>query len=376
MTLPTDQLHGAADTRTDATVVGVTTTPLTASMPRPWVPDAPWLHVIRVEVECSDGTVGSGLSWTPTIGAAAVRALIDTDITTFVRGRSADPQHLWPELWRHLHEAGGGGVTTIAMAGIDTALWDAAGIRRTASLVDLIGRRRDSVPVYGSGVNLHYPLDELVAQAERWVAAGYDAVKMKVGKPDIAEDVDRVAAVRDVIGRDRRLRIDANQRWDLPTAQAAIDRLSEFDLDWIEEPLRADDTAGYRHLHGSCTVPIALGENLHTVHRFRDLLDAPGVDIVQPNVVRVGGITPFLEIADLAAERDVPLAPHLLPELSGQLAMVLAAETEVEAVEEADLTALGLLAGPAPVRVDSGRLTTTGAPGCGIRLVGSPAGRS
>jgi L-alanine-DL-glutamate epimerase-like enolase superfamily enzyme len=364
-----DVLQGAADTSTDATVVGITTTPLTAPMPRPWVPDAPWLHVIRVEVECSDGVVGSGFSWTPTIGSAAVRALLDTDIAEFVRGRSADPAVLWPELWRHLHEAGGGGITTIAMAGIDIALWDAIGKRRAFPLVDLIGRRRDSVAVYGSGVNLHYSLDELVEQAGRWVSAGHDAVKIKVGKPDLAEDVERVAAVRDVIGPHRRLRIDANQRWDLPTARAALDRLARFDLDWIEEPLRADDTAGYRALRRDCRVPVALGENLHTVHRFRDLLDSEGADILQPNVIRVGGITPFLSIADLATERGARLTPHLLPELSGQLAMVLAQETEVEAVEDADFTALGLLAAPSPVRVRGSRLSTVATPGCGVALV-------
>jgi len=351
------------------TITRVTTTPLTAAMPRPWVPSAPWLHLVRVDVDCSDGVTGTGFSWTPTIGAAAVRALIDTDIASFVVGRTADARSVWPELWRHLHEAGGAGVTTIAMAGVDLALWDAAGRRASLGLADQLGRIRGTVGVYGSGVNLHYSLDELVAQAERWVVAGYDAVKIKVGKPDLAEDVDRVAAVREVLGPRRQLMIDANQRWDVGTAITALAALERFDLHWIEEALRSDDTLGYLELRGSIGVPVAMGENVHTVHRFRELAALGAADILQPNVVRVGGITPFLEIAELVDAADLVLAPHLLPELSGQLAMSIAQQTRIERVEDADLDTLGLLAGPSPVRFDGATLTAPGSPGIGIELV-------
>jgi len=358
------------------TITAVRTTTLTAAMPRPWVPSAPWLHLVRVDVDCSDGVTGTGFSWTPTIGAAAVRALIDTDIAAFATGRSAAPRELWPELWRHLHEAGGAGITTIAMAGVDLALWDAAGRRAALGLADLVGRVRGTVGVYASGVNLHYPHDELVAQAQRWVDAGYDAVKIKVGRPDLADDVDRVAAVREVIGPHRELMIDANQRWDLPTAVAAIGALERFDLRWIEEPLRSDDTLGYLELRGSIGVPIAMGENVHTAHRFRELAALGAADVLQPNVIRVGGITPFLEIAELIDAADLVLAPHLLPELSGQLAMTTAQQTRIERVEDADLDTLGLLDGPSPVRfstdgTDPGppRLSAPGSPGLGIPLV-------
>jgi L-alanine-DL-glutamate epimerase-like enolase superfamily enzyme len=355
----------------DLTIGSIVTTPLTAAMPRPWVPAAPWLHLVRVDVTLSDGSTGTGFSWTPTIGAAAVRALLDTDIAGFAVGRSASPAVLWPELWRHLHEAGGAGVTTIALAGLDLALWDAAGRRSGAALADAAGRVRSSVAVYGSGVNLHYSLDELVAQAERWVATGYDAVKIKVGGPSLALDVERVAAVREVLGPDRRLMIDANQRWDLDTAVTALAALERFDLAWIEEPLRSDDTLGYVELRGRIGVPVAMGENVHTLYRFRELAALGAADILQPNVVRVGGITPFLEIARAIDEAGLKLAPHLLPELSGQLAMVVAQETEVERVEDADLDTLGLLAGPSPVAFDGATLTAPGSPGLGLELVSS-----
>ncbi len=171
--------------------------------------------------------------------------------------------------------------------------------------------------MYGSGVNLHYPLDELVAQAERWVAAGFDAVKVKVGKPDLDEDLERVAAVREVLGPDRRLMIDANQRWTLAQAERAIGELAGFDLAWIEEPLRADDLAG--HVDAAPTHRGADRPRREPAHPLplRRVHRRGRRRLVQPNIVRVGGITPFRSIAALADDRRIDLAPHLLLELSG-----------------------------------------------------------
>ena len=338
----------------------------TLPLSRPWGPTVVENFVIEVQVRDTGGAVGHGLSWTPTIGPHAVQSLLEHDIRTFVLDGPTDPRVVWPALWAHLHEAGSGGLTTIAMAGLDLALWDLAGQRAGRSLADLIGRRRDQVKVYGSGVNLHYPLDELVAQARRWVAAGFEAVKIKVGKPELAEDCERVAAVREVIGPDRGLMIDANQRWDLSQGTRAMSALQEFAPAWIEEPLRADDLAEHAELRRRISTPVAMGENLHTVYRFRDALDLEACDIVQPNVVRVGGVTPFLQIAQLAADRGVELHPHLLPELSGQLALALPQDCLVEEVEDATFEGLGLLAGDSPVIIKDGMLSNTGTPGLGL----------
>ena len=158
-----------------STIADVRVHPVSFRMPRPWVPAAPDMHLVLVEVVDSDGAVGTGFSWTPTIGASAVAALLSDDIRSFARGRGTDPRELWPELWVHLHEAGGGGLTTIAMAGVDLALWDLAARRRDTGGAELIGRRHESLPLYGSGVNLHYGDDELRAQARRWASLGYPA---------------------------------------------------------------------------------------------------------------------------------------------------------------------------------------------------------
>lgn len=348
-----------------ATITAIDTRLIRIPLTRPWGPDVTEIHVVAVDVHDSAGATGHGFSWTPSIGARAVHAMLDDHLVPAAIGQPADPSS-WQGLWEHVHEAGGGGITTIALAGIDLALWDLRARRAQVGIPQLLGRTHDRQPAYGSGVNLHYSQQELVAQVERWVAAGFTAVKVKVGRPDHSEDVDRLAAVRAVLGPDRGLMIDANQRWDVERAAAALEAFAPFDPVWIEEPLRADDLAAHRELRARTGIPIALGENLHTIHRFRDFLDAGIVDVVQPNVVRVGGITPFLAIADLAAERGVEVAPHLLPEVSAQLAFTLPGRSWVEDVEDASFESLGVLAERSGVRIADG--WASGGPTLGLGL--------
>jgi L-alanine-DL-glutamate epimerase-like enolase superfamily enzyme len=341
--------------------------PIVVPLPRAWGPDVTSITVLAVTVEDSDGALGHGFSWTPSIGAASVRAMLEHDIAAWALGRPADAAEIWQPLWRHLHEGGSGGITTIAMAGLDLALWDLAARRAGVSIAELRGIRRPSVPAYGSGINLHYSLDELCEQAERWVAAGFGAVKVKVGSPHVGRDVERLRAVREIIG-DRTLMIDANQRWDLDQAAAALTRLEQFDPAWIEEPLRADDLDGHRALATRTGIPIACGENLYTRYRFGEFARSGAIGTLQPNLVRIGGITPLDAIVADAAESGVAIALHLLPELSGQLALTLPDETPAEIIDGALFAELGALAEPAPIRLRSGRVSARDHLGLGIRF--------
>jgi L-alanine-DL-glutamate epimerase-like enolase superfamily enzyme len=348
-------------------VAGLTSRLFRLPLSRPWGEDVPALHLLVTELTTDDGRRGTGFSWTPSIGVRALRALVEHDVAPVVIGGPTNPGVVWDRLWWHLHEAGGGGLTTMAIAAVDIALWDLEAKAAGRSLVDHLGRRRESIAVYGSGVNFHYSLDELRQQARRWVAAGCAGVKVKVGRADLAEDVERVAAVREAIGPHRQLMVDANQRWDLPTALRAVRALARFDLHWVEEPLVADDVPALSRLHDSgLGVPIAVGENVYTAFQYRQLLASGAADVVQPNVVRVGGITPFLRIAQLAAAASVPVAPHLLPDLSGQLALCLPGSTMVEDVEDASFAALGALAAPSGVTITDGVLRASTAPGHGL----------
>lgn len=349
-------------------ILGLTTRVLSPTLSRPWGPTVTQNHVIVVEVQTTEGT-GTGFSWTPTIGARSVQSLLEHDIAAFVLDRTTDPVELWDELWPHLHEAGGGGMTTIAMAGVDLALWDLKARRAGHSVAALIGQRRDRSRTYGSGINLHYDLDALLAQTCRWVTAGHDGVKIKIGSPDPARDVERVAGVREILGPDRVLMVDANQRWDLETALRVVPLLQPYGLHWLEEPFRAEDTASHVALKERIDIRIAVGENLHTTYRFAEMIAAEACDVAQPNVIRVGGITPFLRIAALADVAGVEVAPHLLPDLSAQLACTTASPVWVEEVEDAAFDALGLLRSPSPVVREPGSVTVTERPGLGLDFV-------
>ncbi|WP_438387970.1 mandelate racemase/muconate lactonizing enzyme family protein [Actinopolyspora saharensis] len=322
--------------------------------------------VLITRVRTDTGPTGIGLGWTPRIGAGAMRAIVTEECAPVLRGHLPDPAPRWRQLYDRLHEAGPEGITAMALASIDIALWDLRAKSLELSLVDLLGRHRDSVPAYASGVNLDKPLDELLTQVRGMLDAGHTALKLKVGSTDPERDVERVGRVRELLGPSGRLMLDANQRWDLPTAQRAIDALSRFDPHWIEEPLPADDFPAHTRLRARTSVPFAIGENLRSVRRFRDALTSGICDVAQPNVVRVGGITPFLRIAELAATFDVPVAPHLLPELSGQLALCVPLAGMVEDIDRASLHELGALARPSGVRVDAEGARADTAPGNGL----------
>ncbi len=258
----------------------------------------------------------------------------------------------------------------MALAGVDIALWDLAARASGLPLVALLGRRRDRVAAYGSGVNLDRTLPDLLEQVRSWTGAGHHAVKIKVGSADPGRDLERVAAVRELLGPEGLLMVDANQRWDVPRAVRALEHLTEYDPLFVEEPLPAGDLAAHVRLRARTDVPFALGENLRTVDEFERYLDEGACDVVQPNVVRVGGITPFLRIAELAARRSVPVAPHLLPELSGQLALCLPRVAMVEDIDHAWFADLGALAEPTGVTIGNGWLSAETAPGHGLVFTG------
>jgi L-alanine-DL-glutamate epimerase-like enolase superfamily enzyme len=162
--------------------------------------------------------------------------------------------------------------------------------------------------------------------------------------------------------------VDANQRWDLGRAVAAVAAFEPLRIAWLEEPLRADDLRGHVALKRETGVRIAVGENLHTEYRFAEFLDAGAADVLQPNVIRVGGITPALRIASLVQNASAELAFHLLPELSAQLAFAVPGATRIEVVESARFGELGALAEPSGLEFRDGRVTGSPRLGLGIRF--------
>lgn len=349
-------------------VIAMSSRALRLRMPVPWGPGRDHQHLVVTDLVADDGATGTGFSWTVDAGSSAILAMLDDDCAPVVTGGPAAPELMEDRLRWHLREAGGG-IAMLAIAAVDTALWDMRAKTAGVGLADLIGRRRDQVSVYASGVNRHLTLDELTEQVTRWVAAGHSRFKIKVGLPDLERDIERVAAVRRVIGPGRLLMVDANQLWDLPAARRAAAALARYDIYWLEEPLPACDTRGYARLRSAIDIPIAAGESLFTEAEFSDLLMAQGCDFIQPNICRVGGITAFLRIASLARSFSIPVMPHLLPDISGQLAMCLPLTPLVEDIDQGSFAALGALERPGGIAVAGDVLTTVPGPGHGLDFV-------
>lgn len=324
------------------------------------------IELVVTDVGADNGLVGTGFSYSVGVGGKAIQALLDWYISPTLIGSEISPRVLWTQMWTQLHDAGGGGLSTMAIAAVDIALWDLVAKAQNRPLVEVLGQFRPSVPAYGSGVNLNLTLQELEDQVRGWLEAGYGAVKIKVGKPDLAEDVERVAAIRRLLGPYRPLMVDANQGWDLATAARAISALSPYDLYWVEEPLLADDVYGHAQLRRQVSARIAIGENVYSKFQFRQYLEIGGCDFVQADVVRVGGITPFLEIASLAQAWSIPMAPHFMLEITGQVLCCIPNGHILEDVQGGSFRELGILA--EDVGVVNGCFVPPKRPGHGIVL--------
>jgi L-alanine-DL-glutamate epimerase-like enolase superfamily enzyme len=225
----------------------------------------------------------------------------------------------------------------------------------------MAGGARQRVPLYDTeGGWLHVSTEELVAGALHSQALGWPGVKIKVGKPHIAEDAERVAAVRKAVGPLMHIMVDANQALTYPQAKRLAHALEDADIYWFEEPLPAEDLTGHVHLAVSTSVPIAVGESIYALSHFREYLAAGAAGIVQADVARIGGITPWLKTAHLAEAFNVKVAPHFLMELHVSLTAAVPNALYVEYIPQ--LRALTTR----EVRIEAGHAVAPDEPGLGI----------
>jgi L-alanine-DL-glutamate epimerase-like enolase superfamily enzyme len=338
------------------------------------LPHGPWgdtihhvthIEMIVTEVVTDSGLTGVGFSHTSGVGGTTIRALVEKDLAPFVVGEEVAPRAVWHKCWKHVHDMGGGGVSTMALAAIDIALWDLLAKEAKRPLVKYLGQCHPRVLAYASGINLNKSASELVEQVKGWKAAGFKAFKVKVGKPEIEEDVERLTKVREVAGR-LPVMIDANQGWDFAKATRAINAYEHLSPHWVEEPLLCDDIDGHARLRQLVRSPIAIGENVYTIQQFNQYLSRGACDFVQADLCRVGGITPYLDIAALARAWNIPLAPHFMMELTGQVLCALPNAYILENIDGGSLTDLRALT--RPFKLVDGYFTPTDAPGHGIEF--------
>lgn len=287
--------------------------------------------VAHVTARADEGAEGTGFTYSLTGGAESAATMVDAVFAGEVTGTDVlDWPRRWHDLWARSHRIGRG-VALAALSALDIAVWDLRARAAGLPLYRLLGAQRDRVPVYGSGRATHrMTTAELVSGAEAYVAEGYRAVKLRVGALPPERDLARVRAVREAVGDDVRLMVDANERLDLASAQWLGHALADLGVFWLEEPLPSDDVCGHARLAARCPVPIAAGEHLQGRFEFRDYIAQGAAAVLQPDVPLMGGFSELLRVDVLAETAGVALSPHFLPELHVHAAAAARAGSYVE----------------------------------------------
>ncbi len=264
-----------------------------------------------VRVRDADGAEGVGYTFTVGRNGAAVDAVLSREFPEIMAGEEADHiERLWQKAWWALHYGGRGGPTVLALSAFDMALWDLKARRAGLPLWNILGGFGPNVPCYAGGIDLEPPLDKLLRQTDGNLAKSFRAIKMKVGRPHLAEDVARVRAMREHLGEGFPLMADANMKWTVDEAIRAARALQPHDLTWIEEPTIPDDSAGHARIVREGGLPIAVGENLRSLWEFKQFIACGGVTYPEPDVTNCGGVTAFMKIAHLAEAFNMPVTSH------------------------------------------------------------------
>jgi L-alanine-DL-glutamate epimerase-like enolase superfamily enzyme len=315
-----------------------------------------------VRLRMDDGSSGTGYSYTIGTGGSSVVALLKDHLCPRLIGR--DPaliESIWRELLFATHATSVGAITSLALAAVDTALWDWRCRRDGQPLWLAAGGAKQQIPVYPTeGGWLHLSPDDLVRETVAAQQAGFKGAKIKVGKPHVSEDLARLRAVRDAVGEGFEIMVDANQCFTLSEALRRAPAYAELGIAWFEEPLPADDICGHSRLAAASAVPIAVGESLYSIGQFAAYVQQGAASILQVDVARVGGITPWLKVAHMAEAFNLAVCPHFLMELHVSLTAAVPAAAWLEYIPQLDAVASSRVA------IDAGVAMAPDAPGLGI----------
>ncbi|MGE4239082.1 mandelate racemase/muconate lactonizing enzyme family protein [Ramlibacter sp.] len=348
-------------TRIDTTVVELT-------LPKPAVNSArvaiKTVGCVLVQLRTDGGADGEGFLYTMRgKHMAPLKAMIDSLGELLVGEDVSQPERLWEKLWREIYFFGFTGVAVMAISALDTAVWDAHARSLDQPLGVLWGGNASKVPVYASqGLWTDLEPDALAREAADYKAAGWRAMKMRTGRPNVADDVQAVKAVREAIGDGVALMADCSRALTVPHAIRLGRALEPYNLTWLEEPLPAHDIDGIAQVAAAVPVPIAIGENDYTRYGFRRVIEARAAHVLMMDLARVGGLSEMRKVAALARAHDLPVSNHIFTEHSLAACATFSNLNFVEYIDwfEELFTE--------PVRMQDGFLQVPTTPGHGFRF--------